>query len=465
MKILFVQHDAHLKGGTGQVLLQLSRGLQKLGVESSAIFPEDGELRAALCDEGVKTFIVPAEVFSSWRPESGNWYLAGLSNRVAQYREIILSENIDIVHTSTSFVIEGALAALQSVKPHVWHIHVNFLQDSVPATWRALPVVSHARSQFLDWLSDAIVAVSKDTACSLNLASSDKVQVIYNGLELNAFDDCSRQSAGQDLRADLGLDADTLLIGTVSRVTSQKKLHLLLRSAEIVLRQIPQAHFLIIGPPEDAAYAESLLAWVKNHSLESHIHFLGGRSDVPILLGQLDATALCSDHEGFGLAILEAMAASKPVVATRCGGPEEIIVDGVTGFLVNKNDVNALAEALTKLLQNPGLAMRMGRAGRERVAQEFSADVFAERFYSLYQTLQSRGAKEDHEQKLLLIELLLNLTDQSARLVLDQKKLLRRVEAMEAYLDRFQSTLLYRVCNTSRKALRKLAGGVSSAES
>jgi len=290
------------------------------------------------------------------------------------------------------------------------------------------------------------------------------VRVIYNGLDLGAFDDCSRQSAGVDLRAALGLDADAPLIGTVARVTSIKRLHLLLQSAEIILRQIPQAHFLIIGPPEDAAYAESLLAWVKNHSLGSHIHFLGGRSDVPILLGQLDAFALCSDHEGFGLVILEAMAASKPVVATRCGGPEEIIVDGVTGFLVDKGDVNALAGAMTKILQNSSLAVRMGRAGRERVAQEFSADVFGERFYSLYQTLQSRGAKEGHEQKLLLVDFLLNLTDQSARMVLDQKKLLHRVEAMEEYLDRFQSTLLYRVCNSSRKALRKLAGAASTPE-
>jgi len=174
MKILFVQHDAHLKGGAGQVLLHPTKGLQKFCGESIVIFPKDGELPMALGDEGVKTFIVPAEVFSSWRPESGNWYLAGLSNRVAQYREIIRSDHIDIVHTNTPFVIEGALAALQSAKPHVWHIHVDFQQDSVPALWRALPVVSNARGQFLDWLSDAIVAVSKDTARSLNLANCER---------------------------------------------------------------------------------------------------------------------------------------------------------------------------------------------------------------------------------------------------------------------------------------------------
>jgi glycosyltransferase involved in cell wall biosynthesis len=464
MKVLFVQHDGHLKGGTGQVLLQLSRGLQKFGVESVAILPEDGELRTALCDEGVKTFIVPAEVFSSWRPESGNWYLAGLSNRVAQYREIILNERVDIVHTNTIFVLEGALAAIQTNRPHVWHIHNNIQRDSVPAFWRALPIVGEARGQFLAWLADCIVAVSRDTAQSLEIANPVIVRVIHNGLDIETFDRRSQRTNGEDIRTTLGLDADVPLVGTVARVGRQKNLQLLVESAKLTLERVPQCHILIIGPPDDAAYAASLVRWVEEHGLGGNIHFLGGRSDIPSLIRQLDVFALSSDFEGFGLVILEAMAASKPVVATRCGGPEEIIVDGATGFLVDKDDVNALAGALTKILQNPSLATRMGRAGRERVAQEFSADVFAERFYSLYQSLQGCGAKKDHEQKLLLVEYLLNLTDQSARLVLDQKKLLRRVEAMEAYLDRFQSTLLYRVCNSSRKALRKLAGGASTPE-
>ena len=117
------------------------------------------------------------------------------------------------------------------------------------------------------------------------------------------------------------------------------------------------------------------------------MRFIGRCTDVPALLAESYACVLTSTAEGFSNSILEYMAAGKPVVATNVGGAAEAIVDGETGFLVESNDDNAMADCLMKLLDEETLASRMGKAGRERVKAEFSEKAQLERTIELYDSL------------------------------------------------------------------------------
>jgi glycosyltransferase involved in cell wall biosynthesis len=117
--------------------------------------------------------------------------------------------------------------------------------------------------------------------------------------------------------------------------------------------------------------------------------FAGHRTDVPEILQALDIFVLPSNWEGLPNAVLEAMAAGLPVVATRVGGVPEVVVEGQTGILVPPRDPNALADALLTLLRDPNLRRRMGQAGRQRVQEYFSVDQMVSKTETLYEQLLS----------------------------------------------------------------------------
>jgi glycosyltransferase involved in cell wall biosynthesis len=131
---------------------------------------------------------------------------------------------------------------------------------------------------------------------------------------------------------------------------------------------------------------------VKGVGLDKRVHFLGLRQDIPRILALLDVFVLPSLSEGLSMAILEAMMAGKPVIATGVGGNPEIVLDGETGFLVPAKDSQALAASLIKLLKNPQMAIQFGENGRRRAERQFSLHTMVSAYQSLYdQCLQSES--------------------------------------------------------------------------
>jgi glycosyltransferase involved in cell wall biosynthesis len=145
----------------------------------------------------------------------------------------------------------------------------------------------------------------------------------------------------------------------------------LVEAAALVVKQIPDARFVIFGEGE---LRESLERQIKSHNLEKHVLLAGFRSDVPSLIKTVDLFVMSSVTEGLGSAVLEAMACRKAVVATNAGGLPEAIVDAETGLLVPPRDDRALADAIVRLLLDSTLRERFGEAGRWRVEEQFSAD-------------------------------------------------------------------------------------------
>jgi sugar transferase (PEP-CTERM/EpsH1 system associated) len=229
-------------------------------------------------------------------------------------------------------------------------------------------------------LSDRVVAVGDDTASvalEIERVPAAKVITIGNGVDTAAF----RPRAGAAAaRAHLGAPAEGFHVGCVARLAPVKD-HRTLIEAFARLRTIrPDAHLTLVGDgPERSAISEH----VARLDLDRAVTFAGERADVAPLLAAFDVFALASRSEGISLTLLEAASAGLPVVATRVGGNEEVVIEGKTGFLVPPGDPAALADALDSVAERPDRAT-LGAAGRARVERRFSVERMARAYGDLY---------------------------------------------------------------------------------
>jgi glycosyltransferase involved in cell wall biosynthesis len=218
------------------------------------------------------------------------------------------------------------------------------------------------------------------------------VRTLRNGIVVP-----ERRPGGGDrdrLRTELGVGPGDRAIATVGRLDEPKKgLAVLLRAVARLARDMqgmdggPSFRLVMVG---EGPARQALEALTRAHEIGHLVRFAGERRDVGDLLPAFDLFAQPSLWEGFGVTVLEAMAAGLPVVASRVGGIPEIVRDGETGLLVPAGDADALAAALLRLLEDPGLAALMGRAGRARLEEQFGIDRMVDETAALYRELLSR---------------------------------------------------------------------------
>ncbi len=214
--------------------------------------------------------------------------------------------------------------------------------------------------------------------------SKDKIAVIYNGIDLTRF---NQNGARDDALARLNLESirGRPLITMVANFEYRVKDHpMLLRTAQRVTREVPEAIFVIAGEGELRAETEQLAAEL---GVKDWCMFTGRCASVPDLLVASDICVLSSQAEGFSNSILEYMAAGRAVVATNVGGASEAIVEGETGHLVNSGDDVAMAARIIDLLRNPERREAMGRSGRRVVEERFSCESRLLNTSALYQRM------------------------------------------------------------------------------
>lgn len=197
-------------------------------------------------------------------------------------------------------------------------------------------------------------------------------------------------------REELGLKPNVAIVGVVSRLAKEKGHQYLLNAARIIIREYPEVHFLIVG---DGPQREELVKSAFNLGLKEHITFTGYRRDVLRVLALFDIFALATLWEGLSMVILEAMVMAKPVVTTNVVGNPEVIVDGVTGFLVRPRDSESLAERILILLKDDNLRKQMGGAGRRRIEEKFTIERVVSETGRLYEELlaKKRGEKRGNK--------------------------------------------------------------------
>jgi len=249
---------------------------------------------------------------------------------------------------------------------------------------------------------DRLIAVSRSIVAKIRAdgRSGAPVQMIYNGVDLDRYDD---QEACCTLPEEYGFEPGSALVGVVARLEPEKGHATLLEAWPQVLAKVPTARLLIVGEgsrrEELEAQAEALdllgeacsgdaCVGTRHARPGARVIFTGRRDDVPAVTAALDVAVLPSYREAQGLVILEAMALSRPVVASNVGGIPEMIEDGVTGLLVPPHDPEALAAAIVRLLTDHPLADTIARAGRNQVHERFCV----ERMVSALQEVYEEGA-------------------------------------------------------------------------
>lgn len=295
----------------------------------------------------------------------------------------------------------GLARLLRRERPAVFHAHLSWplaakwgLAAAVAArlptvaTVHLVPRFQLERSSYWQLRAlavgvDRYLAVSHDIAAELAARfrwPAAKIEVVHNAVDVERFEKPPRPT----LRAELSGGHEHPVVLTPARLDEQKGHTTLIRAAA----DVPDAVFALAG---EGPLRGDLEAEVARLGVADRVAFLGQRADVPELLAACDVFALPSLYEGTSLAVLEAMAARRPVVSSRIGGTEELIIDGVSGILVPPGDASALAGALRHLLGDEGLRASLAARARERVEREFAPAATTARIEGIYEELSADG--------------------------------------------------------------------------
>ncbi len=353
MKILHVTNSV-AAGGAEVTLLALCRQHKAAGLDLTVVcLHEQVRDTRPLRPEFERAGIVVRDLDCARYDPTCPWSL----------HAVIREERPDILHTHLPRAdIAGIVARGRMPIPRVVTVHGTY---GTQGPWRLLrPVLAGIWRR-----ADAVLATSGAVhswlvqACGL---TPETARVVHNGIEVEAF-----ASAPRDLRPEWGMGARPA-IGTVGRLEPGKGHDLLILGMSCVLREFPDAVLLIAGTGS-AGYGRALADLIGGLGLRDHVRLVGFQEDIASFLHAVDVFAFGSRSEGFGLAVTEAMAAGKPVVAARIPPMDEIVQDGGTGLLVTPESPDAFGQAIVTLLRDPATAWQMGQAGRLRVAERFTS--------------------------------------------------------------------------------------------
>ena len=360
-------------GGAQRHLLQLLAESPD-GVQQDVIYFRDHDLRADAERLAGRVHHVPM---------TGAWGWTRLPNLTAA----LIRGRYDVVHTHLLRAdMYGALAARAARVRGLVATKHNLESRLEHPVWRWL----HRRTAGMPDITIGISDAVREWAVTTGGAPAAKTRVVLYGIDAAPFADLDRAAT----RAELGIEPDARVVLCPARLDPQKNHGMLLRAFERVHREQPDAVLLLAGGRQlgSKIYERDLHALADLIEVDGAVRWLGVRSDMRRLLAACDVVALASDWEGFGLALLEAMAAGRPVVATAVGGVPEVVSDGESGILVPAADMFGFAEALARLLRDDTTRQRMGAAAARRARETFAIDRMRSATQAVYdEVLGARG--------------------------------------------------------------------------
>ncbi|MBC7263910.1 MAG: glycosyltransferase family 4 protein [Chloroflexi bacterium] len=370
MRTRILEVVASSRGGGAAHVHNLVTGLGAASFDITVAMPEDGGQVTAADIEAAGARFSPLST-SSWQP-------------VWQVRRLIRTKGCDLMHAHglrAALFTRLALLGLRSRPTSVVTIH-GFAVPYYAWPKRTL-LLSLERALFP--LTDCVICVSAAEQLDYLRATGilpERTRVILNGIDTERF----RPGNGRELRQAL-TTGSAFLVVTVCRLYIPRDFDTLLRAFDALRTDVP-AKLWIVGDGPLRPMIEEL---VQRLDIEKQVVMLGMRRDVPDVLRAADVFVLTSrGWEGLPLTALEAQASGVPVVITDVGGSREAIADGKTGILVPPRDASALYRALLQLARDPGLRAKMGRAGRERAATQFSLQRMARETAAVYEQFLTR---------------------------------------------------------------------------
>jgi len=377
LRVLIAAHSGQ-QGGAELCLDVLLEHLPRDRYQAKVLFGCEGPMVQAAAQRGYEAEVVP---FVWWLGYEGcAWYWRNLVKapfRIARLARLLQRKAFDLVYTNSAVIFEAALAARLAHLRHVWHVH-EILR---PESWRSwLPVRTICRC--IDRWSDLIVFESqaaRNVFAEVH-APKTKTNVVHNPLRFFPESESPEDLAG--IRRRLGLPEDALIVLWIGQFIPRKNPQL---AIEGFLRMHSDQPALLVmvgeGPLKPAVEAGL------SGEAASQVRFLGFQKDVRPIIRASDVLLLTSVEESFGLVLVEAAICGKPAVATACGGPEEIILHGQTGYLVPKENPEAIGQALSTLASQRDLATRLGRSARSSVVERFHPQKFTNQITAAFDSL------------------------------------------------------------------------------
>jgi glycosyltransferase involved in cell wall biosynthesis len=366
-------------GGAETVFLQTATRLDPVRFQSTVIVGGSGWLAEQFRQCGASPLIAPAKGSFQTR------YLWMLVRLARQHRSDAI-----VAHLYGSSVYASMAGALLSI-PVVSVLHGH---SDVPDVER----FSSVKAAILRKGSRKVVFVSERLQEHLRPRfglTATQCAVIPNGVDTQLF----RPARDRSLRAELRLPDETPLIGAIGNIRRPKAYDVLLRAARALLDRSRPFHLVIAGDCANALGGE-LEQLRRDLGIERHVTFLGLRSDVPRILNNLDAFALSSHTEGFSIACVEAMACGVPVVATRSGGPEQIL-EGEAGLLVPTGEPESLALAIERVISSRELAATLTTRATRRVREHYSLATMLSRYEELLESLAPKASRSGAPKRAL----------------------------------------------------------------
>ncbi len=388
LRVMLFDHTAQLGGGE-IALIEMVAHFDRATVTPIVVVASEGPLperMRPICETHV--LALDPEVVQARKDDLGSG-ASEVFNQVTKsvgyivtLARFIRENRIDIVHTnSLKADILGGVAAKLARRPLVWHLRDRIEDDYLPR-----PVVLIFRL-LARLLPDFIIGNSKATLETLHLDGRPPTEAVASGVDLSTFPSAEPMN---------GTPKDTFDIGIIGRLCEWKGQHIFLRAAAAIKTDFPRARFKIIGAPlfGEETYAQELHQLSQSLGLEEVVDFMGFRSDVRQLIQKLDLVVHASTTgEPLGQVILQGMAAAKPVIATNGGGVPEIMLDGITGILVPMGDVDAMAEAMRRILTSNDAAHQMGLQGRRRVEIGYTIERTTRTIEAIYAAVLQKRLK------------------------------------------------------------------------
>ena len=358
------------RGGQNQVLLTVN-GLRSIGERAALVAHPDGELRRR-AEEGLD--LIPIAPRSEM-DLSAAWKFSRLLKRLQP----------DVIHAHDPHGVALASLALSlgsgsraPVRP--------------PVLIAARRVDFHLKgNSFSRWKYRQVTCfIAASEAIRLMLVGDgiedDRTVTVHEGIDVDHI----VAAPPVNIHEAFFLPHGAAVVGNVAALVPHKGQRYLIDAARLVVQQLPDTRFVILGEGE---LREHLEKQVHEHHLEKHVLLPGFRTDVVGCIKSFDLFAMSSVTEGLGTSLLDAMACGRPIVATRAGGIPEIVEDEVSGLLVPPRDHHALAEAIVRALKDPALRQRMGSAGFERVRDRFTVERMVAETAAVYKRLATPDAQ------------------------------------------------------------------------
>ena len=382
-------HGGAIHGGASEHIMTLARGMREFPVEIMLAVLKDGTVSD-------KAREIDLPVFPVKRKFRGDLSV------VFRMASLIREMRIDIVHTHTvNSNFYGRLASLLAREPIiVTTVHTDLpkvIGDDYPFGPTRKMVLG--LNGFMNRYASRLITVSetmRQTMLDWGIRE-ERISVVYNGLDANVVR--KENFSAEDGRRAVGLpDRDEMVIGTAGRLVPCKNFDMLIRAARLIIERGHAAKFVIMG---DGPQRERLEKLARSQGVGEAVIFTGWRGDFTRVLSSFDICAITSKTETTSLVALQAMALSKPVVATRAGSLPEIITDGKTGVLVPLDDEIALADAIDTLIEDTQARENLGREARKRIESTFDAAVMAEKTWELYREILSEEGKSNGSARVI----------------------------------------------------------------